>query len=61
MIDEQAALESLRAMDDARQQQAMMILSALAREFPRREPARLSLVAPAPLRGDDLRKRVQNY
>lgn len=60
MVDEQEVLASLRAMDDAHQQQALVIIRALAREFPRGERAALSLVRTSPLDGYHLWKSLQN-
>lgn len=59
---EQEVLDCLRAMDDAHQQQALIILRALAREFPasaKKRPS-LSLVQSAPLDGYHLWKSLQN-
>jgi hypothetical protein len=68
-MDEQEVLNCLRTMDDIRQQQALLMLRALAQDFPRdsacaKLPPRLSLVAPsivpAALVCDGLRERLKN-
>jgi hypothetical protein len=60
MIDEQALLDDFRAMDETRQRQMAIAIKALAAQYPRTKPTRLSLVRPVSI-NDGLREGLQNY